>query len=340
MDTKRNGLLAAGNWILDQVKVIDKYPSEQSLCNILDEYASNGGSAYNILVDLVKLGAAFPLEAAGLVGLDVNGQTILRHCADLGIDTGQLTQAPDAPTSYTLVTSVASTGKRTFFHHRGANAHFDSAHLSLEKSSAKIFHLGYLLLLDRLDVMEEDGTTGAARLLRSAKDQGFYTSVDLVSEDGDRFATVIPPALPYVDVLLLNEFEASKLSGLDLCGEDVLPRMEEACEGVFERIFAMGVREWIIIHRPEGVWAAHANGQRVFQASLRVPSDFIKGANGAGDALAAGVLFGLHEGWAMPACLELGVCAAASSLSHVTCSDGIQDVESCLEFREKFGLNQ
>ena len=48
----RSGLLAAGNWILDQVKLIDKFPEEQSLVNILSDYTSNGGSAYNILMDL------------------------------------------------------------------------------------------------------------------------------------------------------------------------------------------------------------------------------------------------------------------------------------------------
>ena len=57
----RAGILIGGNWILDQVKLIDKFPEEQSLVNILHEYTSNGGSAYNIVMDLVKLGAPFPL---------------------------------------------------------------------------------------------------------------------------------------------------------------------------------------------------------------------------------------------------------------------------------------
>src|SRR5690606_197139 len=96
-DTNRSGLLVAGNWILDQVKLIDKFPEEQSLVNILHEYTSNGGSAYNILMDLHKLGAPFPLEAIGLVGSDVNGVRIVDQCREAGIDVRQLQMTPDMP---------------------------------------------------------------------------------------------------------------------------------------------------------------------------------------------------------------------------------------------------
>src|SRR5690606_24750006 len=126
--TNRSGLLAAGNWILDQVKLIDKFPVEQSLVNILGEYTSNGGSGYNILIDLKKLGAHFPLEALGLVGNDSNGNRIVEHCREVGIDVQQLHTTPDVPTSYTIVTSVKHTGRRTFFHHRGANSLLDIEH--------------------------------------------------------------------------------------------------------------------------------------------------------------------------------------------------------------------
>src|SRR5690606_4973378 len=161
----RSGLLVAGNWILDQVKLIDKFPEEQSLVNILHEYTSNGGSAYNILMDLAKLEAPFPLEAIGLVGNDFNGVRIVDHCREMGIDVRQLQMTPETPTSYTIVTSVKHTGKRTFFHHRGANSLLDIEHFDFHVSNAKIFHLGYLLLLDRLDEILHNGKTKASLLL-------------------------------------------------------------------------------------------------------------------------------------------------------------------------------
>ncbi len=328
-DSNRRGLLVAGNWILDQVKLIDKFPEEQSLVNILHEYTSNGGSAYNILMDLARLGAPFTLEAIGLVGNDSNGVRIVDHCREAGIDVRQLQMTPEVPTSYTIVTSVKNTGKRTFFHHRGANSLLDVEHFNFSVSNARIFHLGYLLLLDRLDEIQDDQRTKASYVLERAREVGFITSVDLVSEDSDRFATIVPCSLPHVDYLFLNEYEACRLSGVSLIDAVGATEMTERCSEAFEIIFKMGVNEWIIIHHPDGVWAAHRDGRRLFQPSLLLPRDKIVGANGAGDALAAGVLLGVHEGWGMDRCLELGVCAAAASLSHATCSDGLVPYEEC-----------
>lgn len=336
----RSGLLVAGNWILDQVKLIDKFPAEQSLVNILHEYTSNGGSAYNILMDLTKLEAPFRLEAVGLVGNDFNGIRIVDHCREAGIDVRQLQMIPDIPTSYTIVTSVKQTGKRTFFHHRGANSLLDMDHFDFRISNAKIFHLGYLLLLDRLDEIQPNGRTKASFVLENAKKEGFLTSIDLVSEDSDRFTTIIPCALPYVDYLFLNEYEASQLSGVNLMEVTDPAEMDRRCQDVFKVIFRMGVSEWIIIHHPDGVWASHRDGRQLFQPSLQLPQEKVIGANGAGDALAAGVLLGIHEGWNMEACLDLGVCAAAASLSHVTCSDGMLPHTDCLALSKVYGYRE
>ncbi|MCZ7641199.1 MAG: hypothetical protein M5U12_37205 [Verrucomicrobia bacterium] len=66
--TNRKGLMAGGNWIIDQVKLIDVYPQREQLANIRRQSEGTGGAAYNVLVDLAVLGAPFPLMAAGLVG--------------------------------------------------------------------------------------------------------------------------------------------------------------------------------------------------------------------------------------------------------------------------------
>ncbi len=327
----RNGVIAAGNWIVDDVKVVDKFPEEQSLSNIISEFTSNGGSAFNILVGLNKLEAPFHLEAIGLVGNDLHGSMIIDQCKLLSINTDQLQVTDEAPTSYTIVTSAKNTGKRTFFHHRGANSSLGPEHFNLPLSNAKILHLGYLLLLDKLDEKTSDGLTNAAKVLKNAKDLGFITTVDLVSEDSDRFTDVIPSSLPFVDILFLNELEASKLSGIDIRDDSSIQEMDTLGEKVFHNIFQMGVQQWIILHRPEGVWAAHRSGKRVFQPSLSLAQEQIVGANGAGDALAAGIIYGIHEDWEMEKALLLGVSAAATSLSSVTCSDGIRSAKECLD---------
>src|SRR5262245_16260127 len=111
----RRGLLAAGNWIVDQVKLIDVYPQREQLANIREQSQGTGGAPYNVLIDLAKLGADFSLSGAGLVGKDVLGQSILDDCKKHKIDTRFLRATSSAPTSYTDVMTEQDNGRRTFF---------------------------------------------------------------------------------------------------------------------------------------------------------------------------------------------------------------------------------
>ena len=332
--TSRRGILAGGNWIIDHVKIIDAWPVQDALASILRQSSSNGGAAYNVLKDLARLGASFPLEAVGLVGDDDNGRTILADCQAHRIDTRQLRTTSAAATSYTDVMTVEGTGRRTFFHQRGANAHLDVDHFDFSLTSARLFHFGYLLLLDRLDLLI-DGRPRATEVLRRARAAGLRTSIDCVSEDSQRFRAVIAPVLPEVDFLFANDFEVEKTTGIALRqGDSIYPA---AVEQTARQLLDAGVRSWVVIHFPEAVYACGVHGHGLWQPSLRVPPAGIAGAAGAGDALVAGVLFGVHEGWLMAECLRLGVCAAAASLSHPTCSAGVIPVEECLALAQRFG---
>ncbi|HMI05423.1 MAG TPA: PfkB family carbohydrate kinase [Pedobacter sp.] len=333
----KNGILVGGNWIIDQVKVVDAFPEEEKLVNILTEYSSNGGSAYNILKGLVKLKADFPLYGLGLVGDDERGASVIQECQDMGIDATQIRKLMNGATSYTDVMTVKSTGKRTFFHQRGANAHLDMVHFDFSASAAKIFHLGYLLLLDKLDFIEPDGETRAAKVLKDAKQNGLITSADIVSEKSDRFKDVIPSSLKYIDYLFVNEFEAGMIAGISTVAEDGR-LLTDKCYQAASAILKMGVNKWVILHFPSGTIAVDHLGNTLFQPSIDLPGHKIEGSVGAGDAFAAGVLLGIHNNWQMKACLELGVCAAASSLFAATSSDGIIPAEECLLLPEVYGF--
>jgi sugar/nucleoside kinase (ribokinase family) len=64
------------------------------------------------------------------------------------------------------------------------------------------------------------------------------------------------------------------------------------------------------------------------------------GSAGAGAALAAGVLLGLHAGWPMKECLTLAVCTAAACLTEVTCSAGVRSTAECLELAQRWGYQE
>jgi len=335
---QHRGLLAGGNWIIDQVKLIDVYPQPEQLSNIRSQSQGTGGAPYNVLVDLAKSAAPFPLYGAGLVGQDPLGEEILEVCRQHGIDVRHLATTAKAPTSYTDVMTELGHGRRTFFHARGANALWQGAGLDFERTRPRIFHLGYLLLLDALDAPDPKFGTRAARLLARAQDAGVRTSVDVVSEDSDRFARIVNPALRYVDYCILNEVEAGKTTGFKIRppgGQLDTVAARHAAGALLQQ----GVRELVVIHFPEGAFARTRRGEDYWQASLKLPPTFIAGTAGAGDAFCAGVLLGLHEGWDLPRCLLTGACIAAASLSKATCTDGVKSLSSSLALARKFGFN-
>src|SRR5438094_4670530 len=335
----RCGLLAGGNWIIDQVKLIDVYPQPEQLGNIRSQSQGTGGAPYNVLIDLAKSGAPFPLFGAGMVGRDSLGQQILHDCREHDIDVRFLSMTPKAPTSYTDVMTEQAHGRRTFFHARGANALWRGDDLDFTRTRSRLFHLGYLLLLDTLD--EPDGRYGtkAARLLAAAQAAGLKTSVDVVSEDSDRFAKIVCPALKHVDYCILNEIEAGKTTGFKIRQAD--GRLDTvALRHAAGALLQHGVRELVVIHFSEGAFARTRKGEDVWQSSLRLPPKYIAGTAGAGDAFCGGVLIGLHEGWELQRCLLTGVCLAAASLSDATCTAGIKSLNHSLGLARKFGFHR
>lgn len=282
------------------------------------------------------MGAPFPLMGIGLVGNDDDGRSILSDGRAAGIDMQHVRPIREAGTSYTDVMTVRSTGRRTFFHFRGANSRLDESDFSLESLPARILHVGYLLLLDRLDEIGPDGATGASRILRRARALGIRTSVDVVSEHGDRFQSVVKPALPHTDILIVNELEASKSSGVAVW-RDGRPDFALMAAAAGRRL-EDGVNEWVVVHAPDGAIARHRDGTILSQGSVAMPAERIAGTVGAGDAFAAGVLFGLHENWPMSECLRLGVCVAASCLLHPTCTGGVVPADACLALGAEIGF--
>jgi sugar/nucleoside kinase (ribokinase family) len=334
----RKGLLAGGNWIIDQVKMIDVYPQPEQLGNIRSQSQGTGGAAYNVLIDLAKSGAPFPLMAAGLVGQDTLGDLILQDCRSNEIDVRHLGRTSKAPTSYTDVMTEQGHGRRTFFHARGANALWRGADLDFSRTRARIFHLGYLLLLDALDEPDAKYGTKAARLLASAQAAGIKTCVDVVSEDSDRFAKIVNPALQHVDYCVLNEIEAGKTTGFKVRQAD--GRLDTvALRHAAGALLQQGVRELVVIHFPEGAFARTRKGEDFWQASLKLPKDYIAGTAGAGDAFCAGVLLGLHEEWDLQKCLLTGVSIAAASLADSTCTHGVKSLSNSLALARKFKFN-
>jgi len=334
----RRGLLAGGNWLIDYVKVVDLYPLPEQLGNILRQSQGTGGAPYNVLMDLARSGAPFPLFGAGLVGRDARGRQILADCRRHRIETRHLGVTGRAPTSFTDVMTEEKTGRRTFFHDRGANALWRADDLDFRKIPARMFHFGYFLLLDEMDKVDARFGTRTARVLAAAQAAGLKTSVDAVTVEDDRLAGVATPALKHTNYCILNELEAGRITGTEIRRTD--GRLDTiALRRAAGALMQLGVQDLAVVHFPEGALARTYFGAEVWQPSLKLPRSYIAGTAGAGDAFCAGLLLGLHEGWDLRRCLLTGTCVAAASLSHPTTTGGVRSLRSSLGLARRFGFN-
>ncbi len=335
---ERRGIAVAGNWLIDKVKVIDAWPAEEHLANILSESLGTGGAPYNVGVGLAVLDPSLPVEAIGVVGDDANGRHILEHLARLGIDGRGMRRTTQAPTSYTDVMSVKPTGRRTFFHNRGANTLLGPEDFHFGDTHARILHLGYLMLLHRLDAPDpqEPSRPAGAAVLERARAAGIRTSLDIVTDLGPRLHEVVLPALAHTDYFIANELESGALAGIPLREGRLL--LHANLPRVAEALLDCGVRETVVIHAPEGGWWQERGAPGLWQPSLKVPPEENRGTAGAGDAFCTGILYGIHEEWDARRALQLAVANAAQCLSDPTTTGGLCPLAEVLALVDRFGF--
>lgn len=332
----KKGICCAGNMIVDITYPIETWPKQNELTHITEGIQnSTGGSVCNTITDLARLDPKLPLVASGFAGHDAEGEFILSELGKYpNIDLSMVQR--DGRTSFTAVMSNNQTKERTFFQHAGANAYYGEDHIDWSKLDVDILHVGYILLLPALDAPDTEYGTKMARFLHRAQEQGLKTSIDVVSEAGDRFARLVTPALQYADYCVINELEAQQTTGVTLRSQDgTLCR--DNLPLALHSLKELGVSAWAVIHCPELGCGVDEAGTYFEVPSLKLPKGWIQGTVGAGDAFCAGILYGAEMDWPLEQALKLGTCVAAASLSQVGASGGVGTAEEVLKLYDLYG---
>ena len=332
----RKGICVAGNIVVDVLYPVTGLPKPGELTSIEEGISrATGGAVCNVIADLALMDPALPLTALGRIGEDAEGDFVLetfRRYANA--DFSMIKR--EGKTSFTAVMADSISKERTFFHYRGANARFCEEDIDWEKIGADFLHIGYVLLLDTLDGGDPEYGTKMARLLSHARDRGIKTSLDVVSEMGDRFKRLVPPCLKYTDYCVINELEASQVTGIALRdgGSNLITaNVPRALDAIKE----LGVSQWAVIHCPEGGYGLDNRAKLQISQAVNLPPEYIKGKVGAGDAFCAGTIYAASQGGSLEEGLELGNAAAAASLSMPGASEGMLPVEELRKLRAQFG---
>jgi sugar/nucleoside kinase (ribokinase family) len=283
---------------------VDEFPHEGSL-DVVDEIdLRGGGCALNAASALVKLGLSAAI--AGKVGADAFGEFILDVADQRGIDRRAVVRDQASSTSATVVL-VAADGEQLFLHHPGANARLHAEELDHELLFAgRALHIGGALVMDRLD------GEPFARILAEAKARGLTTSLDTVWDATGRWERVLP-VLPHVDLATPNLSEAQAITG------------ETEPARAAQRLHELGAAEVVLKLGSDGCFV-HGVGRI---EPVRVET--VDGT-GAGDAFAAGLLYGRLAGWPLERAARLANAAGALATTAVGAAEGVCELDETLAF--------
>ncbi len=331
----RRGILTGGTWCIDHNRLLDHWPRENGRADIQSSVSSGGASSCNMAIDMKKLDSAMPVATIGMIGDDSDGRFLCAEADRYGIDRSRLLVSKEAQTDYTDAFTSLATGHRTHISFFAASHLLTPDHFDFARSSHRIFHLGLPGIHRVLDAPWKDDANGWVTVLKKARAEGFETNMELASISAERLSALLRPCLPHLDLLIANDHEIGGIAGLTTV-EDGQTDIE-ACKAAAEKLLDGGVRKVVVAHFPAGAIMASPERGIVTMPSVDVPASAKIGANGAGDAFAAGFLYGWHEGWPAAETLRLAHASAAASLRHITTYGGVESWSNCLALADGWG---
>ena len=333
--TRRRGFVTGGTWCLDRNRTIDRWPAEDSVGVASGLEGRGGGSACNLAIDIRRLDPSVPVATIGLVGDDAAGRALIAEADAAGIDRRRMHVTADAPTHVTDAFVSTESGLRTHITDMGCAALLSPDHFEFAASEARFFHLGLPGIHELLDAPQPEDANGWVTVLKAARAASLETNLELCTVSPERLRELVTPCLPHLDTLIVNDSEIGALAGMETVRDGATDR--DACIAAARDVLARGTMRLAVVHYPSGAIAVDRDGNATVVPSAAIPPEAIAGPNGAGDAFAAGFLYGIHEDWPLADCLWMGHATSACSLRAAGTTDGVADWQTCLRLAEGWG---
>lgn len=331
----RSGFITAGTFCLDRNIAIDFWPFEDMIGTALDIRLSGGGSACNFAIDMLKLDPTVPVATQTLVGADADGDFLVAEAARFGIDISAFARTGNARTQVTDAYYSLASGRRTHILFEGTAALMTPDHFDFSGTNARFLHLGLPGIHPAMDGPWQGDANGWVTVLKRARAAGLETNLELVSVDEGRLRDAILPCLPHLTTLVCNDFEIGALTATRTVrvGQTDVTAVEAAAR----KVLGMGAMDLVAVHFTGGAVLVAREGEAIHAPSVAIPAEAVKGANGAGDAFAAGFFYGRHKGWDNLACLRMGHATAAACLRAPGTYDAVESAAACLDLAERWG---
>jgi ribokinase len=269
-----------------------------------------GGSAANTIYGLAKLGVS--TSFSGVVGDDNDGRILLQDFQKVGVDTSRIKVKPKAKTGSVLCLSDRR-GRRSLYVLPGANNLLTTDDLDLTYiNQVRILHLSSfaddrqfkisLKLIDKLD-----------------------SSVKLSFAPGALYAAkglqALAPILKRTYLLFINQSEIRQLTG-----EDIISGAE-SCLGQGCQIVVVTLGKGSRLKKTIAVgYIRDAENEYIIQPPSRDIGAKVD-TTGAGDAFAAGFIYGQLKGKSLEECGRLGNIVAQFSTTKLGARTGFPTLD-------------
>lgn len=281
-----------------------------------DFLLSPGGSAANTIYGLARLGVVGGF--IGTVGDDEAGGMLLDDFRNVSVDTGQI-RIKKAKTGTTLCLTDKR-GRRAIYVLPGANSLLESDDIDLDYiKQARILHLSSFAGERHLEIQKQLIDHIPTSVKVSFAPGSIYTARGLAD---------LSPIIKRTYVLFINRKEIEELTG------EEFQKGAQSCLGRGCQVVAVTLGEGM--KRKATTAACYlASGDREYMIEAirtkRVPGDTI----GAGDAFAAGFLFGLLREKNLEECGYLGELVAQFSIARSGARAGLPSFRQLRERYEK-----
>ena len=300
-------VVGVGALNLDKIYRVPRIAKPGEEVFVIEATQSAGGSAANTIVGLARLGLSTGF--IGAVGRDADGDFLIAELEREGVDTSAI-QRLDAPTGI-IIALVDEKGERSMYAYPGAN---DLLKLTEEAiayaSRAEYLHFSSFVGDYGLEAQR-------ALLVKLEKQKLSFAPGMLYAKE--RCLVELREFISASEVIFLNREEAFHLTGNEY-------------ERGAEMLLHMGARI-VVVTLGEGGCFIASGSERIRVPALKTS---VVDTTGAGDAFAAGFLYGLIGGHDLETCGRLGNFVAARCIAQVGARAGLPAKEEVEEFLEGF----
>ncbi|MBU2578771.1 carbohydrate kinase family protein [Patescibacteria group bacterium] len=291
----------------DTFRILDgEFPEGQALCFPLGSkiFIENlnvftGGGGTNTACTFSNQG--FKTAYCGKIGNDKRGEAILEDLKKFKVDTGFIKKDKKYLSACSIILSLPH-AERTILIYRGACHFLQKQDISFnELKKTKWFYLAPL---------SGEATQLFGHLVKFAKENNIKVASNLGDSQLNLKEEILKPILAQIDILILNEEEASLLSGI---------KKEKEEEEVFKKI--SDLYKGILVITKDKKGSMVSDGKYVYSAGA--PPVLPLEKTGAGDAFASGFLSGLLQKNDIEYAIQLATANATGCIQKIGAKNGL-----------------